>query len=383
MTQVKRNKIKVLIAMSGGVDSSVAAALLKERGYSASGVTMQIWDGGGPAKEGLRHGCYGPGEIEDIEDVQRVCWVLGIDFHVLDLRQEYKAEVLDYLCHEYLSGRTPNPCLRCNHKVKFDAMLVKAFESGIEFDLFATGHYARVEYDSGKNRYLLKKAKDLRKDQSYFLAFLSQVQLSHSLFPIGDFTKQEVREMAAGFGLPVADKLESQDFNMTGSPALTETASAGPILDRQGNTLGRHRGIQFYTIGQRKGLGISAREPLYVTKINAEENAITIDSKESLYQDELVASELNWIAIEELKQPMEVRAKIRSLHDEAEALIIPEGNYVYVKFKEPQMAIAPGQAIVFYDGDTVIGGGTINKTRMGKDGEGNREGYSTTAYRRR
>jgi len=363
----RENKVKVVVAMSGGVDSSVAAAYLKERGYEVSGVTMKIWDGEACLEEGIHHGCYGPGEEIDIEDARKVAQTLGIDFHVFDLRQEYKTEVLDYFCREYLSGRTPNPCLRCNHKVKFDALRRKTQDSGIEFDYFATGHYAQVVYNESKHRYLLKKARDLSKDQSYFISSLSQAQLSRSLFPLGDYTKEEVRRIASDFRLEVDDKPESQDFIVGGYSLLVKTAQPGPILDKQRNILGEHRGIPSYTIGQRKGLGISAKEPLYVNDINSKTNTITVGSKEELYQDELIASGLNWIAIEELKRPTKVKARIRYRQKEAEATITPlsEGK-LYVKFKEPQMAITPGQTVVFYCGDMVVGGGTIERTREEK-----------------
>ena len=362
--RTKEDRVKVVVGMSGGVDSSVAAAHLKEQGYEVSGVTMKIWDGGACSEEGTHHGCYGPGEEADIADARKVAQTLGIDFHVFDLRQEYKTEVLDYFCHEYLSGRTPNPCLRCNHKVKFDALVRKTQDSGIEFDYFATGHYARVEYNESKHRYLLKKARDLSKDQSYFISSLSQAQLGRSLFPLGDYTKEEVRKIASDFGMGVNNKPESQDFIVGGYSFLVEAAQPGPILDKQGNIMGEHRGIPSYTIGQRKGLGISAKEPLYVTDIDPEENAIIVGSKQELYQDELIASGLNWIAIEKLKRPTKVKARIRYLHKEAEATVTPlNEDKVYVKFKEPQIAITPGQAVVFYCGDMVVGGGTIERTR--------------------
>ncbi len=356
--------MKVVVAMSGGVDSSVAAALLKEQGYQVSGITMRVWEGKVLPGEGRRHGCCGPGEEEDIEDARKVSQILGIPFYTLDLRQEYRSEVLDYFCHEYLSGRTPGPCLRCNRKIKFDALLRKARDSGIEFDYFATGHYARIEYDKERHRYLLKKARDLSKDQSYFISSLSQEQLGGSLFPVGDYTKGEIRKMAADFGLTVNNKPESQDFIAGGYRSIVGTAPPGPIKDKQGNVLGEHRGISFYTIGQRKGLGISAKEPLYVIEIDPEENAIIVGSKEELYQDELIASGLNWIAIEKLEQPLPVKARIRYAHPEAEATVTPlDKDKVYIKFKEPQMAITPGQAVVFYQGDVVVGSGTIERTR--------------------
>jgi len=347
--------------MSGGVDSSMAAALLKEKGNQVTGATMKIWEGETFSAPGtMRHGCYGPGEEEDIEDARKVAQTLGIDFHVFDLRQEFKAEVLDYFRHEYFSGRTPNPCLKCNHMVKFGALLRKAQESGIEFDYFATGHYARVEYNKREQRYLLKKAKDLNKDQSYFISSLSQEQLSRSLFPAGDYTKEEIKKMASHRGLKLDVKPESQDFIAGGYSSLLEAAAPGPIMNKEGDVLGKHRGIPFYTIGQRKGLGISAPEPLYVTDIDPEKNAIIVGNKEEVYRDELVASGLNWIAIEELTQPTRVKAKIRYLHEEAEATVTPvDGEKVHVKFEEPQPAITPGQAIVFYDDDIVVGEGTI------------------------
>ncbi len=357
---------RVLVAMSGGVDSSVAAALLKEKGYQVIGIRMKIWDGEELPEEGTSRACYGPGEEDDTEDARMVSQLLGIPFHILDLTREYKNEVLDYFYHEYLSGRTPNPCLKCNHRIKFGALLRKAQDIGIEFDCFATGHYARVEYSKDSHRYLLKKAKDSKKDQSYFLAYLSQEQLGRSLFPVGDYTKDEVRDIAREFGLKVENKPESQDFIASGYHSLIDTLKPGPILNEQGNTIGMHQGIPFYTIGQRKGLGIASKEPSFVTNIDPEKNTITVGPREALYRDELIASGLNWIAIEKMAQPLEVKAKIRSTQKETEATISPlSEDKIYVKFKNPQMAITPGQAVVFYQGDVVVGGGTIERDRTG------------------
>ena len=359
------DNVKVVVAMSGGVDSSVAAALLKQKGYRVSGVTMKIWQDTETAlEEGKHHACYGPGEVEDIEDARKVCQILDIPFYVFDLTKEYKDEVLDYYCREYMSGRTPNPCFRCNSTVKFGALLKKTRESGIEFDYFATGHYARVEYSKERRRHLLKKADDLSKDQSYFISSLSQEQLAGALFPIGDFTKDEIRKMASDFGLPVDNKPESQDFIAGGYRLLIKEAPVGPILDKQGKNLGKHKGIPFYTIGQRKGLGVTDREPLYVIDINSKDNAIIVGKIGELYQDELLASGLNWIAIEKLEQPIEVKARIRYRHKEAEATVTPISNeIVHVKFKQPQLSITPGQTVVFYQGDAVVGGGTIDRSK--------------------
>lgn len=359
MQRVKTMK-KAVVAMSGGVDSSVAAAILKEQGYAVIGVFMRLWDGEACPAEARRHACYGPGEETDIEDARRVAGILAIPFRVLDLRNEYRLRVLDYVQREYLSGRTPSPCIRCNREVKFDALGRSARDSGIEFDCFATGHYARVEHDGKHRRHLLKKARDLRKDQSYFLFSLSQEQLARSLFPLGNCTKEEVRKVASHLGFGVDEKPESQDFIAGGYSSLLQAgAKPGPILDGRGNVLGQHKGVPFYTIGQRKGLGIAAEEPLYVVDIDAGTNAVIVGGKEELYRDELIASELHWI-VERPARPVKANARIRYLHREAEAMILPlDEDTARVKFREPQMAITPGQAVVFYDGELVMGGGTI------------------------
>ena len=347
--------------MSGGVDSSVTAALLKQQGCDVVGITMEIWSGEFmPVKTDSR-ACYGPGENEDVEDARSVAQSLGVPLHIIDLRKEYRLEVLDYFCREYSSGRTPNPCIRCNRRIKFDALIKRAEASGIQFDYVATGHYARVQYDKSQRRYLLKRATDLSIDQSYFLAYLSQEQLSRCLFPVGNYTKEEVRGLAARFGLAVGDKPKSRDFIAGGySSVVKASAQPGLILDGRGNILGKHCGIPFYTVGQRRGLGISGKRPLYVTAIDPEKNAIIVGSKEEVYKNELLASELNWIAMEKLEGRIRVNAKIRYLQKETEATIAPlDKDRVHVKFREPQMAITPGQTVVFYKGDAVVGGGTI------------------------
>jgi tRNA-specific 2-thiouridylase len=349
--------------MSGGVDSSVTAALLKEQGYHLIGVTMKIWGG---KEEGLEpvkhHGCYGPGEEADIEDAREVARSLDIPFHVIDLTREYQSVVLDYFCEEYLSGRTPNPCVRCNHRIKFNALVEKARDIGLDFDFIASGHYARIERNPASGRYLLKKACDLAKDQSYFLCFLSQAQLGSLMFPLGGFTKGEVREMATRFGLQVADKPDSQNF-VSGeySSVIKVHGAPGPILDRQGRVLGQHRGLEHYTIGQRKGLEISIGEPVYVTAIDASRNAVILGNRNELQRNEFTASRMNWIATANLSSPAVFTAKIRSAHKGAEALVSPNADgSVLVKFNQPQMAVSPGQVVVFYQEDSVAGGGIID-----------------------
>jgi len=308
---------------------------------------------------GARHGCYGPGEEDDIADAAKVAGKLGIDYRVIDLSSEFKTEVLDYFCREYKCGRTPSPCLMCNSLIKFGRLWSAAAESGIEFDCFATGHYARCERDPRSGRYLLKKGKDLRKDQSYFLAFLKQEQLARIMFPLGGHTKREVRSIASELGLEVRDKPESQDFIGFDYHAILGEMPPGPITDAGGKRLGTHRGLGFYTVGQRKGLDLSGG-PYYVTRIDAETNAVIVGRKEDLLGSELVASRLNWIAIEQPSACMKLTAKIRYQHAGAEAEVVPlEGDRVKVRFSSPQSAMAPGQAIVFYEGPTVVGGGII------------------------
>jgi tRNA-specific 2-thiouridylase len=349
------------MAMSGGVDSSVAAALLKEQGYQVIGVTMKIWEGEASAPTSNHHGCYGPEEVHDIEDARQVAEALRIPFHILDLTREYKAEVLDYFSQEYLSGRTPSPCARCNQKVKFGALIKRAVDSGLEFNYIASGHYARTGQDSS-GRYFLRKARDLDKDQTYFLTFLSQQQLGSMIFPLGELKKSEVRELAARFGLKVANKADSQNF-ISGNYAkvIPGRPHPGPILDEQGRHLGEHKGIHLYTIGQRKGLGISSIEPLYVTAIDFARNAIIVGEKSSIYRREFAVSELNWIDRNEAKSPMRLKTRIRSTHKEADSTLTPlEDGKLKVEFDQPQLAITPGQAAVFYDGDIVAGGGIIS-----------------------
>lgn len=356
--------MKVLVGMSGGIDSSVAAALLAGAGHDVAGVSMEIWDREASGKEigQAKHGCYGPGESQDIEDAREIARILGIPFFTIDVRKEYHEHVIDYVKREYIGGRTPNPCAMCNHRIKFGYLLQKARESGIGFDFFATGHYVIKYQDEMHGRFGLRKASDRAKDQSYFLSFLEQHQLERTLFPLGTHHKSEVRELARKYRLPVAEKPESQDFvGKAGYSSLFEEPSLpGPILDLEGNVRGTHSGIIHYTIGQRKGLGISDRNPLYVLKIDRDKNAIIVGPQERLYSPGLTARDMNWIGIAGLESPQTVKAKIRSAHKEEEALISPlEGNRVDVQFRNPQMGPTPGQVVVFYEDDRVLGGGII------------------------
>lgn len=350
--------------MSGGVDSSVTCALLQKKGFDVIGVTMKIWDGKECIKSEERsHTCYGPGELQNIEDAKKVAAHLGFPLSVIDLSGEFRNIVLDYVADEYLSGKTPNPCILCNRMVKLSALLDKANDLGIEFDRVATGHYVRSKFDEEKNRHLLIKAKDKRKDQSYFLYSLSQKQIAKCIFPLGDYTKENIRKIAKEINLPVKEKKESQDF-FSGdiSHLFGEKGKPGKILDKEGNLMGKHKGIQYYTIGQRRGLGIAKGLPLYVTRINKKDNSIVLGEKEDLFKDELFADKLNWVSIENLDKKLEVKARIRYRHREAKATVSPyKKDTVLVKFKEPQSAITPGQAVVFYKGDVLVGGGTIKK----------------------
>jgi tRNA-specific 2-thiouridylase len=356
-------KTMVAVGLSGGVDSSIAAALLKDRGYDVIGITMKTYDPSMPLTDSVKHACYGPGEEEDLEAAAAVCDKLEIPFYAIDLKEEFKDHVMAYFRREYLAGRTPNPCILCNHKMKFGFLLEKARKAGIDFEFFATGHYAQIAKSGG--RYLLKRAANLSKDQTYFLYALTPDQLSHTLFPVGEYTKPQVREIARSLGLKTADRPESQDFvsSTDYSPFFREgEIEEGDIVDEEGNVLGRHRGIVYYTVGQRRGLGIASPQPLYVLRIDATRNRIVVTERENLFSEGLIASHLNLIAVDRLDRPYDIKAKIRLQHKEVDATLSPfEDQKAQILFREPQLSVTPGQSVVFYLDDIVFGGGVIEQ----------------------
>ncbi|MFC1770993.1 tRNA 2-thiouridine(34) synthase MnmA [Candidatus Margulisiibacteriota bacterium] len=354
-------KQKIAVAMSGGVDSSVTSLLLKEQGYDVTGVIMQVWSGDASGEVKVNNSCYGPDEAEDIASAQKTAKKIGVPLKVIDLRDEYQQEVLEYFKKEYAQGRTPNPCVKCNWKIKFGALLEKAKNVIPEMEYFATGHYVRVEYDPKVKRYLLKRGKDPLKDQSYFLAFLKQEQLKHCLFPIGNFTKTEIKEKAKQLNLGLEEKAESQNFAALGHESLLQnTSKPGNFIDESGKIIGKHRGVSYYTIGQRRGLGIAWAYPLYVIKIIPEDNTVILGPKEKLFGSKLMATDVNWIAFEKLTESIEVTAKIRYVQRETTATLTPQPDgKLLVEFHEPQNAITPGQIVVFYREDLLIGGGVI------------------------
>jgi len=349
--------------MSGGVDSSAAAWLLKERGYEVIGATMCIG-----MTDRTERGTVRCCSLADIEDARRVALQLEIPFYVFHLKEEFEKEVIEYFCKEYARGRTPNPCVLCNEKVKFGSFLKKAME--LEADYISTGHYARLEFDEGTKRYLLKKGVDRRKDQSYVLFSLHQDQLRHSLFPIGIYRKEEVRQKAFQLGLRVHDKPESQEvcfihetsYHPFLKESLGDSIEPGPIIDREGFEIGKHKGIPFYTIGQRRGLRLAKGKPLYVIGIDREKNAIIVGEEKEAYSDTFVVDSINWMISQEIASSISSQVKIRYNHPGSEAILLSRGgDEIEVKFKSPQKAITPGQAAVFYDGETVLGGGWIKE----------------------
>ena len=355
-------KPRALIAMSGGVDSSVAALEMIRRGYHCTGVTMKLYDNDDPDISS-RVCC----SIDDVEDARQVCYSLGMPHYVMNFKEEFSCMVMDRFVQAYECGDTPNPCIDCNRYLKFARLYDRAIQ--LECEVLVTGHYARIDYDPLKKRYLLKKSRNLLKDQSYVLAFLTQDILAHTCFPLGEFRdKEEVRLLAAAHGFGNAEKHDSQDicFIPDGDYAsfikrrTGKEYPEGDFVDEEGHVLGRHKGLIRYTIGQRRGLGLALPAPLYVRKKDMEKNQVILSPDSGLYQKELYARDFNWISCEAPKAPIKVTAKPRYRAPEAEAVadVLPDG-IVRVVFEQPQRAITPGQTVVLYDGETVVGGGII------------------------
>ncbi len=369
-----RQNQTVAVAMSGGVDSSAVAALLCQQGYDVVGLTLQLWNqrrlaGHQGMPESVQGRCC---SIDDVYDARRVAETLGIPYYVVNHERRFEDDVVRPFVSEYLSGRTPIPCSLCNNHLKFDQLLITARQIGAEF--LATGHYARNEFDETSGRWLLKRPADRSKDQTYFLFGLTQEQLSRTLFPLGDMCKPDVREEAKKAGLRLFEKPDSQeicfipggDYKQFLDAYLEEQGeafpdTAGELVTTSGEVVGSHNGIHNFTVGQRKGLGVATGSPLYVLEIRGEKRQVVVGTSEDLFSRTLRAKRLNWIAVEELRAPLRVQAKIRHRHQPAAATLEGSGDdEVLVTFDEPQRAVTPGQAVVFYDQDLVVGGGWIS-----------------------
>jgi tRNA-uridine 2-sulfurtransferase len=363
----------IAVAMSGGVDSSTVAAMLKAEGHALVGLTMQLWNQRRLAdQDGMPEQVQGRCcSIDDVYDARRVAEMLSIPYYVVNHQERFERDVIRPFVDEYLAGRTPIPCSLCNNHLKFDQLLLTARQIGAEH--IATGHYARNEYDAERGRWILKRPADAGKDQTYFLFGLTQDQLARSLFPLGGFTKPEVRELAHGYGLMLANKPDSQeicfipggDYKRFIDAYLEEQGeampdSAGELVSAGGQARGRHEGVHNFTVGQRKGLGLASPSPLYVISIDRERKQVTVGGEQELMRSKLRAHRLNWISTAELRGEMRAQVKIRHRHEPAWATLRPAGDdEVEVVFDEPVRAVTPGQAAVFYAGDEVVGGGWI------------------------
>jgi tRNA-uridine 2-sulfurtransferase len=343
---------RVFVAMSGGVDSSISAHLLKEAGYDVAGIHLVLSPKAASPPEAA------------FSDLELTCRLINIPLFYLHLEDEFKAGIIDYFCDEYRQGRTPNPCIRCNKLFKFGLLLDRVQQMG--GDYLATGHYARIV--AASQGFQLRKGLDLSKDQSYFLYVLGQSVLSRVIFPVGAMYKKDVKQLAADLGLPAARRHESQDIcfipdnNSQAFLAHHINPQPGEIVDSEGKVLGEHRGLAYYTIGQRQGMGVSARERLYVIRLDVAANRLVIGPQSQLYKERLIAYNLNWIAGSPPDSNFEVKAKVRYRGAEARAVIRVEGDKAEVRFREPPKAVAPGQSVVFYQGEIVLGGGIIGET---------------------
>lgn len=348
--------------MSGGVDSSIAAYLCKEQGFDCTGITLKLFDNDDIAEPKEKSCC----SLDDIEDARQVCRNIGIPYYVYNFKDSFKENVITRFIDAYEQGRTPNPCIDCNRYIKFEKLMRRAEE--LDFDKVVTGHYASVEYNEASGRYLLKKAADLTKDQSYVLYSLTQAQLKKTYFPLGGMTKDEVRALAEKLGLINAAKHDSQDicFVPDGDYAAFiehytgKTYPNGDFVDENGKVLGEHKGIIRYTVGQRKGLGLALPFPMYVKEKNLAENKVVLCKNEALFTRELIAKDINLITVSEIREPMRVKARVRYNQSEQPATVTQlDESTIHVLFDEPQRAISKGQAVVLYSGDYVVGGGTI------------------------
>ncbi len=352
---------KALIAMSGGVDSSVAAFLTKEKGFECMGVTMKLFHN--DEVDIRENTCC---SLEDVEDARSVAYRLGMPYYVFNFSDRFKEDVIDKFVESYENGRTPNPCIDCNRYLKFDKLFSRAKELG--YDYVVTGHYARIAFDEKTGRYLLKKAVDLNKDQSYVLYSMTQEQLAHVMFPLGEMSKPEARKIAEENGFVNAKKHDSQDIcfvvngkysdfieNYTG-----KTFPVGDFVDKNGNFMGRHKGIIRYTVGQRKGLGLALDHPMYVVEVNPKDNVVVLGENEDLFSTSVTAKRINLVSVDRLYEPVRVKAKVRYRQAEQWATAVQtDEDTLKIEFDEPQRAITKGQAVVMYDGDIVVGGGTI------------------------